>query len=123
MDLSEFEADNTVSCRLSSPIPDICKTEDCCLGIDEAGRGPVLGQWTSCTTRFCFFYCQWVKLQSDAVLVARVPSSSSSWFYGGLGQDTIQCIVATCRIINSIRPPRINPRFWCRSQRENALIQ
>lgn len=46
MDLGPFEANNSVSCRLASQIPDVCRTEDCCLGIDEAGRGPVLGMLT-----------------------------------------------------------------------------
>lgn len=35
--------DNAISSVYFSRIPEICKTEKCILGVDEAGRGPVLG--------------------------------------------------------------------------------
>ncbi|KAM4675012.1 ribonuclease H2 subunit A [Discoglossus pictus] len=43
MELGAFERENSRNHLIGSPVPERCRTEDCCLGIDEAGRGPVLG--------------------------------------------------------------------------------
>jgi len=43
MDLSEFNNSNLDTCLIQSDVPESAKSKPCCMGIDEAGRGPVLG--------------------------------------------------------------------------------
>lgn len=52
VDLKNFFDKSNELFHLSSSIPKISLEEDCILGIDEAGRGPVLGNKLSCLSAF-----------------------------------------------------------------------
>nr|XP_058916937.1 ribonuclease H2 subunit A isoform X2 [Kogia breviceps] len=74
MDLSELERDNTGRCRLNSPVPSVCCKEPCILGVDEAGRGPVLGPMV-----YAICYCPLSRLADlEALKVADSKTLSES---------------------------------------------
>uniref|UniRef100_A0A8C9Q806 Ribonuclease n=1 Tax=Spermophilus dauricus TaxID=99837 RepID=A0A8C9Q806_SPEDA len=74
MDFSELEKDNTGRCRLSSPVPAVCRKESCVLGVDEAGRGPVLGPMV-----YAICYCPLSRLADlEAMKVADSKTMSES---------------------------------------------
>ncbi|KAM7026461.1 ribonuclease H2 subunit A [Acridotheres tristis] len=63
MALSALQRDPAGGGRFSSAVPPLCRRRPCALGVDEAGRGPVLGPMV-----YAICYCPVEKLEELAAL-------------------------------------------------------
>ena len=70
MNLDKFTDNPLKDCCFESEVPEICKTQECIAGIDEAGRGPVLGESLSRSI-------SWLKTINHSIFDFR---SNGLWF-------------------------------------------
>ena len=71
MDVEKYTNKNDANFLHLSNVPEICKSKPCVLGIDEAGRGPVLGPMV-----YGIAYCPVEKnsdLKADKLALMRAP--------------------------------------------------
>ena len=73
VDVSAYLVDTRRSCSLQSTIPDAALKEECCMGIDEAGRGPVLGKWMT-DHNFSGIVCWTEQMVPSLVILTHYPA-------------------------------------------------